>query len=177
MSDAKFVNVPLAFHFVLNKNQYPKTETEITEMKNVPYSNAIGAVMYLMISIMPDVAYTVSCLSSFMYNPRTKLVGYVDSNYANDRDNRKSITSCVFTLCGSCISWKSQLQPIVALSTTESEYIVVTETFKEAIWLMAVLSEIGFLDNNVVVFSDSKSSIQLWKALFKVRPLWAWQAL
>ncbi|XP_047317434.1 secreted RxLR effector protein 161-like [Impatiens glandulifera] len=134
MSDAKSVNVPLASHFVLIKDQSSKTETEITEMKNVPYSNAIGSVMYLMVSTRPDIAYTVSCLSRFMSNPGiphwnalkwllrylkttvnvgltfskcsvgTKLVGYVDSNYANDRDNRKSTTSYVFTLCGSCIS-------------------------------------------------------------------------
>ncbi|XP_047326750.1 secreted RxLR effector protein 161-like [Impatiens glandulifera] len=139
MYDAKFVNVPLASHSVLSKDQSPKTKTEITEMKNMPYSNAIGSVMYLIISIRPDIAYTVSCLSRFMSNPGTKLVGYVDSNYANDRDNRKSTTYYVFTLYGSCISWKSQLQPIVALSTTESEYVATTKAFKEAIWLRAVL--------------------------------------
>ncbi|XP_047325455.1 secreted RxLR effector protein 161-like [Impatiens glandulifera] len=187
------MNVPLASHFVLSKDQTPKTETEITEMMNVPYSNAIGSVMYLMISTKPDIAYTVSCLSIFMSNPSvphwnalkwllrylkttvdvgltffkcsvgTKLVGYVDSNYANDRDNRKSTISYLFTLCGSCISWKSQLQPIVALSTTESKYVVATEAFKEAIWLRAVLSEISFLDKNVIVFFDSQSAIQLCK--------------
>ncbi|XP_047326581.1 secreted RxLR effector protein 161-like [Impatiens glandulifera] len=185
MSDAKSVNVPLASHFVLSKDRSLKTETEITEMKNVPYSNAIGFVMYLMISTRLDIAYTVSCLSRFMANPgmphwnalkwilrylkttvdvdltflkcslSTKLVGYVNSNYANDRDNKKSTTSYVFTLCGSCISWKSQLQPIVALSTTESEYVATTKSFKETICLRAILSEIDFLDKNVVVFFDS----------------------
>ncbi|KAL0322888.1 UNVERIFIED_CONTAM: Retrovirus-related Pol polyprotein from transposon TNT 1-94 [Sesamum angustifolium] len=134
-------------------------------MKKIPYSNAIGSVMYLMVSTRPDIAYAVSCLSRFMSNPGTihwealkwlfrylngsnnsgikfskcsegiKLIGYVDSNYANDRDSRRSTTSYVFTLCGACISWKSQLQNIVALSTTEAEYIAITEAFKEAIWL------------------------------------------
>ncbi|XP_047339854.1 secreted RxLR effector protein 161-like [Impatiens glandulifera] len=112
------MNVPLASHFVLSKDQSLKTETEITEMKNVHYSNAIGSVMYLMISTRPDIVYAINCLSRFMFNPGTKMVGYVDSNYANDRDNRKFTTSYVFPLCGSCISWKSQLQPIIALSTT-----------------------------------------------------------
>lgn len=60
-----------------------------------------------------------------------KLDGYIDSNYANDRNNRKSTISCVLTLCGSCISLKSQLQNIV------------------------VLSEIGYIDKNVVIFSDN----------------------
>ncbi|KAL0319279.1 UNVERIFIED_CONTAM: Retrovirus-related Pol polyprotein from transposon TNT 1-94 [Sesamum angustifolium] len=90
-------------------------------------------------------------------------VGYVDSNYANDRDSRRSTTSYVFTLCGACISWKSQLQNIVALSTTEAEYIATTEAFKEAIWLKGILTEIGFLNKKVTIFSDSQSSIQLCK--------------
>ncbi|KAL0424733.1 UNVERIFIED_CONTAM: Retrovirus-related Pol polyprotein from transposon TNT 1-94 [Sesamum radiatum] len=66
------------------------------------------------------------------------LTGYVDSNYANDRDSRRSTTSYIFTLCGSCITWKSQLQQIVALSTTEAEYIAATEAFKEALWLEGI---------------------------------------
>ncbi|KAK4397944.1 Retrovirus-related Pol polyprotein from transposon TNT 1-94 [Sesamum angolense] len=134
-------------------------------MKNIPYSNAIGSVMYLMVSTRPDIAYAVSCLSRYMSNAGlphwealkwllrylngsidtgikfsrcnegANLIGYVDSNYANDKDSRRSTTSYVFTLCGACVSWKSQLQNIVALSTTEAEYIATTEAFKEAIWL------------------------------------------
>ncbi|KAL0427170.1 UNVERIFIED_CONTAM: Retrovirus-related Pol polyprotein from transposon TNT 1-94 [Sesamum latifolium] len=117
MSKAEPTSVPLAAHFQLCKNQSPKSETKIENMKNVPFSNAIGSVMYLMVSTRPDIAYAVSCLSR-------------DSNYANDRDSRRSTTSYVFTLCGACISWKSQLQNIVAISTTEAEYIATTEALK-----------------------------------------------
>ncbi|KAL0368464.1 UNVERIFIED_CONTAM: Retrovirus-related Pol polyprotein from transposon TNT 1-94 [Sesamum calycinum] len=163
--DSKPTSVPMAAHFQLSKEQCPKTVSEKEKMKNTPYSNAIGSIMYLMVSTRPDIAYAISCLSRYMSNlgpshwdalkwllrylnssnnygitfsknPQgASLVGYVDSNYANDRDNRKSTTSYVFTLCGACISWKSQLQNIVALSTTEAEYIATTEAFKEAIWL------------------------------------------
>ncbi|KAL0396084.1 UNVERIFIED_CONTAM: Retrovirus-related Pol polyprotein from transposon TNT 1-94 [Sesamum calycinum] len=89
-------------------------------MEKIPYSNAIGSVMYLMVSTRPDIVYAVSCLSRFMSNPGTthwealkwlfrylngsnnsgikfskcsegvKLMGYVDSNYANDRDSRRT---------------------------------------------------------------------------------------
>ncbi|KAL0383163.1 UNVERIFIED_CONTAM: hypothetical protein Scaly_0603600 [Sesamum calycinum] len=68
-------------------------------------------------------------LSRYMSNAGVDLIGYVDSNYANDRDSRR------FTTCGSCITWKSQLQQSVALSTTKSEYIAATEASKEALWL------------------------------------------
>ena len=138
-----------------------------------------------MVCTRPDIAYAISCLSRYMSNPgiphwealkyslrylcgsfdigitfsknydNTQLVGYVDSNYANDRDSRKSTTSYVFTFCGACISWKSQLQHIVALSTTETEYIATTEAFKEAIWLYGLIKEIGFSKERLVVFSDS----------------------
>ncbi|KAL0453502.1 UNVERIFIED_CONTAM: Retrovirus-related Pol polyprotein from transposon TNT 1-94 [Sesamum latifolium] len=120
-------------------------------MFHIPYSNAIGSVMYLMVSTRPDIAYAVSCLSRYMANAGlphwealkwllrylhgsmntsikfskisndVNLVGYIDSNYANDRDSRRSTTSYVFTLCGAC----------VALSTTEAEYIATTEALKE----------------------------------------------
>ncbi|CAH9146636.1 unnamed protein product [Cuscuta epithymum] len=123
----------------------------------MPHWNALKWLLrYLKYSV--DVGLTFSKCSEGV-----KLIGYVDSNYANDRDNRKSTTSYVFTLCGSCVSWKSQLQPIVALSTTESEYVAATEAFKEAIWLRGLLHEINFLDKNVVIFSDSQSAIQLCK--------------
>ncbi|KAK4402107.1 Retrovirus-related Pol polyprotein from transposon TNT 1-94 [Sesamum angolense] len=193
MKNAKATAVPLAAHFQLCKEQSPKNESETEQMKNIPYSNAIGSVMYLMVSTRPDIAYAVSCLSRYMSNAGlphwealkwllrylngsvsagikfskhtdgVSLVGYVDSNYANDRDSRRSTTSYVFTLCGACISWKSQLQNIVALSTTEAEYIATTEAFKEAIWLKGILTEIGFLNKKVTIFSDSQSSIQLCK--------------
>jgi len=92
-----------------------------------------------------------------------KLKGFTDSDYAGDRDNRKSMSSYVFTLCDACISWKSQLQHIVALSTTESEYIAATEAIKEALWFKGLLKELSVLSNDVIVYSDSQSAIHLCK--------------
>ena len=42
------------------------------------------------------------------------------------------------------MSWKSQLQPIVALSSTEAKYITVTAAAQEGIWLWRVMGELGF---------------------------------
>ncbi|KAL2242583.1 UNVERIFIED_CONTAM: Retrovirus-related Pol polyprotein from transposon TNT 1-94 [Sesamum indicum] len=193
MENSKPTAVPLAAHFQLSKNQCPQSESEMQKMSKIPYSNVIGSIMFLMVCTRPDVAYAISCLSRYMSNPgpphwealkwllrylrgsenvgikfskhstHAHLIGYVDSNYANDRDSRKSTTSYMFTFCNSCISWKSQLQHIVALSTTEAEYIATTEAFKEALWLSGLLSEIGFLKEKPVIFSDSQSAIQLCK--------------
>ena len=55
------------------------------------------------------------------------------------------------------------MQPLVALSSTEAEYVVVTDAFKEVIWLQGLLKEIHMLQGKVVVFSDSQSAIHLSK--------------
>ena len=47
-----------------------------------------------------------------------KLQGYVDADFASDIDSRKSTTGFVFTLRGTAISWVSNLQKIITLSTT-----------------------------------------------------------
>ena len=50
-----------------------------------------------------------------------KLQGYVDTDLVSDIDSRKSTTRFVFTLGGTAISWVSNLQKFVTLSTTEAE--------------------------------------------------------
>ncbi|KAH9751081.1 hypothetical protein KPL71_014143 [Citrus sinensis] len=69
--------------------------------------------------------------------------GYVDSDFAGDLDKRKSTTSYVFTLAGGAVSWISKLQTVVALSTTEAEYMAATQPCKEAIWIQRLLEELG----------------------------------
>ena len=93
------------------------------------------------------------------------LKGYVDSDFACDKDKRRSTTSYIFTLCDCCVSWKSQLQSIVTLSPIEAKYIVTTEAVKEAIWLKGLLKELKLLKGEVNVHSNSQSSIFLCKNL------------
>ena len=51
------------------------------------------------------------------------IMGYVDADYARDLNDRRSTTGYVFTLASGPICWRSMIQSLVALSTTESEYI------------------------------------------------------
>ena len=60
--------------------------------------------------------------------------GYVDADFDGDVDTRRSTTGFIFSLYEGPISWRSSLQPITALSTTEAEYIELTEAAKEVIW-------------------------------------------
>ncbi|XP_050888857.1 secreted RxLR effector protein 161-like [Lathyrus oleraceus] len=72
-------------------------------------------------------------IHSIMFNMEqnvSSIVGYVDSNYAVDLDDRKSTTEYVFTLAWRPICWKSSIQSIIVMSTIEAEYMVVYEAPK-----------------------------------------------
>jgi hypothetical protein len=64
---------------------------------------------------------------------------------------------------GCAVSWKARLQATVALSTTEAEYMVVSEAGKEAIWLRGLYSELCGISFCVTVHCDSQSAICLTK--------------
>jgi hypothetical protein len=64
----------------------------------------------------------------------TQLVGYADSDYAEDI-TRKSTARCVFVLASGAVAWASRKQSQVASSTTEAEYVAYSEATKEGAWL------------------------------------------
>ena len=51
------------------------------------------------------------------------LVGYSDLDFANDIGTRKSTTRYLFMMIGGSITWSSQKQKTIVLSTTETEYV------------------------------------------------------
>ena len=61
--------------------------------------------------------------------------GFVDADWAGDLDQRRSTSGYVFSLFGGAISWMSKIQYVVALSTTEAEYMTTTHASKEVVWL------------------------------------------
>eukprot|EP00253_Pinus_taeda_P019132 PITA_19132 len=61
--------------------------------------------------------------------------GFVDADWAGDLDQRRSTSGYVFNLFGGAFGWMSKKQFVVALSTTEAEYMVATHPSKEAVWL------------------------------------------
>jgi len=153
MENCKAVKTPLGAHMKLKSATDKEREEEADQMKSIPYANAVGSIMYSMIGSRPDLAYPVGMISRFMGKPimthwqavkwvlgyiqgsldtilrykaeeEFKVIGYCDSDYSADLDKRRSITVYTFTVGGNVISWKSSLQPVVALSTTEAEYLL-----------------------------------------------------
>ncbi|CAL9003877.1 unnamed protein product, partial [Prunus brigantina] len=88
-------------------------------------------------------------------------IGYVDSDFASDLDKRRSTTGYVFTMAKVPICWRSILQPIVALSTTEAEYMAVAKAIREAIWTLGLLEDLGVNQHKLDVYCDSQSAIYL----------------
>ncbi|KAL9411120.1 hypothetical protein AB3S75_044831 [Citrus x aurantiifolia] len=88
---------------------------------------------------------------------------YVDSDYAGDLDRRGSLTCYIFMLNGCTVNWKATLQSVVALSTTEVEYISPTEAVKKALWLKGLFTELGLSQKSVPIHWDSSSAIHLCK--------------
>ena len=60
-----------------------------------------------------------------------KLEVLSDSDFANDKDTRYSVYGYIIYLCGIPVVWKSKSMKSVVLSTTESEYVAVSEVVKE----------------------------------------------
>ena len=87
----------------------------------------------------------------------------MDSDYAGDLDKRRSTSGYVFTLAGAPVCWRCTLQSTVALSTTEAEYMALTEAVKEALWLQGLLENLGIAQETLRVYCDSMSDIYLAK--------------
>ena len=119
----------------LSKEQSPKTPQEEKDMSRVPYTSAVGSLMYAMLFTRPDICYAVGVVSRFQSNPgpehwvtvkhilkylrRTRnymlvysgtdltMTGYTDSNFQSDKDSRKSTSGSVFVLNGGSVVWRS----------------------------------------------------------------------
>lgn len=85
-----------------------------------------------------------------------------NADWAGDPSTRRSTTGYVFKLAGGPLSWKSRLQPTVALSSTEAEYRAITEAGQELLWLRNMLELYGFKDQNPTILqSDNLGAIHL----------------
>jgi len=93
--------------------------------------------------------------------------GYSDADWASNLD-RHSISGFVFFIGNGAVSWSSNKQPIVTLSSTESEYVALTHTARDVIWIQKNLHEISPIGlkhwiSPSTVFRDKKGAIRLSK--------------
>ncbi|KAG8988148.1 hypothetical protein FRB90_002943, partial [Tulasnella sp. 427] len=174
LENARSVTTPLPVGVKLSKAQSPISEQDKADVQDIPYREALGAVMYIMLMTRPDLSYAVSHLSQFSSNPgkqhwlallhllrylkgtasaklvftggngRIKLEGFCDADWAANPDDRRSYTGYLFNINGTAISWSTRKQPTVATSSTEAEYMSECAAAREAVWLRRALTELGF---------------------------------
>lgn len=191
LEDAKPVSIPLETNHNLSSSQSPSTPHEHAQMRDVPYREAVGSLMYASLGTRPDISFAVQTLSRFAHNPglphwnavkriirylvgtreywltyggdKQELVGYGDADGSMAED-RKAITGYAFLLNGGAVSWSAKRQEIISLSTTESELVAATHTAKEAIWLRSLLSQLFDMSLfPTTIYSDNQSAIALTK--------------
>ena len=91
------------------------------------------------------------------------LVGYSDSDFAGDVEDRKSTTGVGYFLGSSLVTWASQKQRIVALSSCEAEYVAAAAAC-QGIWLNRLIADmLGTKEMTVKLLMDNMSAIALSK--------------
>lgn len=186
MSDCKPVNTPCEANLHLKKAD---NDNEI--LKNIPYQELIGCLLYLSQGTRPDIAYIVNQLSRFNNKPTSEhwmaakrvlrylkatqqlkltfkkndanIVGYCDADWATDTEDRRSCSGYIFTFQGAAISWCSKRQPTIALSTTEAEYMSLSTATQEAIWLKQLDEDFwpAMSEIPITIFCDNQSAISI----------------
>ncbi|CAI7933470.1 unnamed protein product [Closterium sp. NIES-54] len=92
-----------------------------------------------------------------------KLIGYVDADHAGDSDNRRSRTGYIYRLKPiGPISWQSNKQELIALSSAEAEYIALCSATKEGLYLCELLEEAKLAQlPSFSLFCDNQSAIRI----------------
>uniref|UniRef100_A0A5S6QNT0 Reverse transcriptase Ty1/copia-type domain-containing protein n=1 Tax=Trichuris muris TaxID=70415 RepID=A0A5S6QNT0_TRIMR len=158
---------------------------------NEQFRKAIGSLLYLATVSRPDIAFAVNLLCRRVESPThrdwtavkrvmrylagsvhrklcfategsTVLTGFVDADWAGDHADRKSTSGHVFQIGHSSIVWSSKKQSVVAMSSTEAEYIAAWEACRELQWLRQLLRDMSLpQDGPTNVYEDNQSCIKV----------------
>lgn len=188
MLDAAPTRTPLPFgvHLVKADPSY-----EVDAALRSKYQQLIGSLLWIALGTCPDIAYAVNRLSQYSAKPTMQhykatqyilrylngsrslrlcykgsglsgLIGYSDSDWAENKDDRHSTSGFVFFMADAAISWVSRQQKTVGLSSTEAEYMALSDSCRQLAWLWTLQSEIGFKPQNATPLCiDNNGSIFL----------------
>jgi len=181
MDKAKSVKIPIL------KNENRNT----SKKEDYKYREIIGSLLYLSTKTRPDISFSVGFSSRYIenysqenindvkhilkylngsinqgiyYKSNAKtncLQAYCDADFAGDQETRRSTTGYIIYYGGGAVSWCSRRQPIIALSSTEAEYIAAAECCKELLYLKTLLEELQSEDIQIELNIDNQSTIAL----------------
>ena len=160
------------------------------------YREIVGSLVYAMTCTRPDLAWTVTKLSQHLSNPTEadwitakhvlryikgsmehklvykksqnglKISGYSDSDWASNKEDRKSTTGYCFSLDkdGPVIVWKSRKQQTVALSSSEAEYMAIAHATQEALFLSMLSKDMSIPSSTPIqIQGGNQGSIDMVK--------------
>ncbi|XP_071722165.1 secreted RxLR effector protein 161-like [Rutidosis leptorrhynchoides] len=133
--------------FVIDDSDFEKAQ-----MKDVPYANVLGSIMYAQVCTRPDIAFATGLLGRYQSNlgrdhwvaakkilrylkitkdymliyryvPNLQLVGYSYADFAGCQDDKKSTTGYIFMLAEGAVSWKSEKHKSISSSTMQAEFV------------------------------------------------------
>eukprot|EP00253_Pinus_taeda_P013731 PITA_13731 len=127
------------------------------------FRQLVGSLIYLT-ATRPDISFAVSYISRFISD--VILSGYIDSNWADSVDDRKSTVGYVFSLGSGVVTWISKKQQAVAISSTEAEYWGAVKASCEAVWLQRMLADMpAFQTGPTPLLCDNQGVLKLAKNL------------
>ena len=167
MSDCKPAPTPLPSGAVL-----VAATGEAPAKLRTRFQSLLGSLLYACLGTRPDISYAINRLGKYASNPSEEhlnylhyvvrylqgtkhyhlrydgasgsgLVGFSDSDWAEDRDDRHSQSGFIWKMAGGAISWVSRRQPTVSLSTTEAEYKAASDSSRQLAWLRTFGDELG----------------------------------
>jgi Reverse transcriptase (RNA-dependent DNA polymerase) len=169
MQDTNPVSTPVDTNIKLE----PNPEGSVGNWSN-SFAMLIGKLQYLATATRPNIAFAVNQLAAYTANPslihytaakrilrylkRTInlgltywdtpdsniFYGYSDAVYAN-ADGYRLTSGYVFFAGDAAITWGSRKQATIALSSTEAEYIALSESSHEIMWLRHLYGELGYI--------------------------------
>jgi transposase InsO family protein len=185
LADAKSSKTPLDPGYEKLKHEKYLKDSKI-------YQQIIGQLLYISTNTRPDISSSVSILSQKLSRPsetdyveakriikylkgtrnfklelssskkEQNLNGFSDANWAESRIDRKSNSGHLFMLNGGTVSWACRKQNCVALSSTEAEYIALSEASQEAVWLKGICSDFNInMSKAIVIQADNQSCIKM----------------
>jgi hypothetical protein len=185
MENAKAAVTPLPAGYV--PMALPKGTVASPELRS-KYQTVIGSLLYLMLGTRPDISFAVTKLAQYAANPSQEhldkalyicrylvgtsqyrlsydgesgqgLMACADSDWASDPTQRRSQTGFFLKLAGGLISWTSRAQKTVALSSTEAEYMALSDCSRQVVWMHTLLGELGYHLKPVPICGDNQGSI------------------
>jgi hypothetical protein len=95
----------------------------------------------------------------FKHAPGKGLAAYTDSDWASDPITRWSVTGYFFTLAGGPITWRSRAQTTVAHSSTEAEYMALSDCSRQVSWTRTIFLELDMQLGPIPIYAGNQGSI------------------